>query len=206
MVLRAEGLSYAYEIPLFQGVSLALSPGEVLALLGPSGSGKTTLLHLLGGLLPLQAGEVYWEEEPIRGLSEGELAKRRLGFLGLVLQHHFLMPELTALENVLLPGYLAGRVDRKRGEALLERVGLGHRKDAFPLALSGGERQRLAVARALYLRPRLVLADEPTASLDRRMAREVFSLLLSLAREEGAALLLATHDETLVQDLPKLRL
>lgn len=206
MVLRAEGLSYAYETPLFQGVSLALSPGEVLALLGPSGSGKTTLLHLLGGLLPLQAGEVYWEEEPIRGLSEGELAKRRLGFLGLVLQHHFLMPELTALENVLLPGYLAGRVDWKRGEALLERVGLGHRKDAFPLALSGGERQRLAVARALYLRPRLVLADEPTASLDRRMAREVFSLLLSLAREEGAALLLATHDETLVQDLPKLRL
>lgn len=206
MVLRAEGLSYAYETPLFQEVSLALSPGEVLALLGPSGSGKTTLLHLLGGLLPLQAGEVYWEEEPIRGLSEGELAKRRLGFLGLVLQHHFLMPELTALENVLLPGYLAGRVDRKRGEALLERVGLGHRKDAFPLALSGGERQRLAVARALYLRPRLVLADEPTASLDRRMAREVFSLLLSLAREEGAALLLATHDETLVQDLPKLRL
>lgn len=206
MVLRAEGLSYAYEAPLFQGVSLALSPGEVLALLGPSGSGKTTLLHLLGGLLPLQAGEVYWEEEPIRGLSEGELAKRRLGFLGLVLQHHFLMPELTALENVLLPGYLAGRVDWKRGEVLLERVGLAHRKDAFPLALSGGERQRLAVARALYLRPRLVLADEPTASLDRRMAREVFGLLLSLAREEGAALLLATHDETLVQDLPKLRL
>ena len=206
MVLRAEGLSYAYETPLFQGVSLALSPGEALALLGPSGSGKTTLLHLLGGLLPLQAGEVYWEEEPIRGLSEGELAKRRLGFLGLVLQHHFLMPELTALENVLLPGYLAGRVDRKRGEALLERVGLGHRKNAFPLALSGGERQRLAVARALYLRPRLVLADEPTASLDRRMAREVFGLLLSLTQEEEAALLLATHDETLVQDLPKLRL
>jgi lipoprotein-releasing system ATP-binding protein len=126
--------------------------------------------------------------------------------LGLVLQHHFLMPELTALENVLLPGYLAGRVDRARGEALLERVGLSHRAGAFPLALSGGERQRVAVARALYLRPRLVLADEPTASLDRRMAREVFGLLLALAREEGAALLVATHDETLVQDLPKLRL
>lgn len=205
-MLRAEGLSYAYEAPLFRGVSLALGEGEALALLGPSGSGKTTLLHLLAGLLPLQEGEVYWEGLPIRGLSEAALARRRLGFLGLVLQHHFLMPELTALENVLLPGYLAGRVDRARGEALLERVGLSHRAGAFPLALSGGERQRVAVARALYLRPRLVLADEPTASLDRRMAREVFGLLLALAREEGAALLVATHDETLVQDLPKLRL
>ncbi|MER3536371.1 MAG: ABC transporter ATP-binding protein [Thermus sp.] len=206
MLLRAEGLSYRYETPLFQRISLVLAPGEVLAVLGPSGSGKTTLLHLLAGLLPLQEGEVYWEGLPIRGLSQAALARRRLGFLGLVLQHHFLMPELTALENVLLPGYLAGRVDRVRGQALLERVGLAHRMNALPLSLSGGERQRLAVARALYLRPRLVLADEPTASLDRVLAREVFGLLLWLCREEGVALLVATHDEGLVQGLPRLAL
>ncbi|MGQ9736088.1 MAG: ABC transporter ATP-binding protein [Thermaceae bacterium] len=205
MVLRVEGLGYAYETPLFQNLSFSLGPGEALALLGPSGSGKTTLLHLLAGLLPLQEGEVYWEGQPIRGLPEPLLERKRLGFLGLILQHHFLLPELTALENVLLPGYLRGWVDRKRAQALLERVGLS-RIHAFPLSLSGGERQRVAVARALYLRPRLLLADEPTASLDRPQARSIYTLLLELAREEGAALLLATHDEGLVQDLPKLRL
>ncbi|MGQ9753325.1 MAG: ABC transporter ATP-binding protein [Thermaceae bacterium] len=205
MVLRVEGLGYAYETPLFQNLSFSLGPGEALALLGPSGSGKTTLLHLLAGLLPLQEGEVYWEGQPIRGLPEPLLERKRLGFLGLILQHHFLLPELTALENVLLPGYLMGWVDRKRAQALLERVGLS-RIHAFPLSLSGGERQRVAVARALYLRPRLLLADEPTASLDRPQARSIYTLLLELAREEGAALLLATHDEGLVQDLPKLRL
>ncbi|MGQ9692967.1 MAG: ABC transporter ATP-binding protein [Thermaceae bacterium] len=205
MVLRVEGLGYAYETPLFQNLSLSLGPGEALALLGPSGSGKTTLLHLLAGLLPLQEGEVFWEGQPIRGLPEPLLGRKRLGFLGLILQHHFLLPELTALENVLLPGYLMGWVDRKRAQALLERVGLS-RIHALPLSLSGGERQRVAVARALYLRPRLLLADEPTASLDRPQARSIYTLLLELAREEGAALLLATHDEGLVQDLPKLRL
>ncbi|MGQ9510752.1 MAG: ABC transporter ATP-binding protein [Thermaceae bacterium] len=205
MVLRVEGLGYAYETPLFQNLSFSLGPGEALALLGPSGSGKTTLLHLLAGLLPLQEGEVYWEGQPIRGLPEPLLERKRLGFLGLILQHHFLLPELTALENVLLPGYLRGWVDRKWAQALLERVGLS-RIHAFPLSLSGGERQRVAVARALYLRPRLLLADEPTASLDRPQARSIYTLLLELAREEGAALLLATHDEGLVQDLPKLRL
>ncbi|WP_117237304.1 ABC transporter ATP-binding protein [Thermus sediminis] len=206
-VLEARNLGFAYgDGFLFQGVSFALGPGEVLALLGPSGSGKTTLLHLLAGLLPLQKGEIYWEGEAIRGLSEGVLARRRLGFLGLVFQHHFLFPELTALENVLAPGYLVGRVDRERALALLKRLGLSQRAHFFPQRLSGGERQRVAVARALYLRPRLLLADEPTASLDRRQAQEVLRLLLELSREVAAALVLATHDEALVEGLPALRL
>ena len=206
-VLEARQLGFAYgNTPLFQGVSFALRPGEALALLGPSGSGKTTLLHLLAGLLPLQEGEVYWEGEAIRGLPEGVLARKRLRFLGLVFQHHFLFPELTALENVLAPGYLAGRVDRIRAFGLLDRLGIAHRAHFLPQRLSGGERQRVAVARALYLRPRLLLADEPTASLDRRQAREVLGLLLELAREVGAALVLATHDEALVEGLPTLRL
>jgi lipoprotein-releasing system ATP-binding protein len=200
-VLEARGLGYSYGNGLlFRGLSFALGPGEALALLGPSGSGKTTLLHLVAGLLPFQEGEA------IRGVPEARLARRRLSFLGLVFQHHFLLPELTALENVLVPGYLAGRVDRGRAWALLEALGLKEKAHLLPQRLSGGERQRVAVARALYLRPRLLLADEPTASLDRRQAREVLALLRALAREEGAALLLATHDEALVEGLPALRL
>ncbi|AFV76814.1 ABC-type antimicrobial peptide transport system, ATPase component [Thermus oshimai JL-2] len=206
-VLQVQGLGFSYgQGPLFQGLSFTLEGGGVLALLGPSGSGKTTLLHLLAGLLPLQEGEVFWEGVPIRGLSQEALARKRLSFLGLIFQHHFLFPELTALENVLAPGYLVGRPDRAWALALLERLGLKERAHFLPQRLSGGERQRVAVARALYLKPRLLLADEPTASLDRRQAREVLSLLLRLAKEVGAAVLLSTHDEALVEGLPALRL
>ncbi|WP_105316892.1 ABC transporter ATP-binding protein [Thermus tenuipuniceus] len=206
-VLEAIDLGFSYGNGyLFRGVSFRLCPGESLAILGPSGSGKTTLLHLLAGLLSLQEGEVYWEGIPIRGLPEGVLARRRLRFMGLVFQHHFLFPELTALENVLAPGYLAGRVDRAFALGLLARLGLRERADFLPQRLSGGERQRVAVARALYLRPRLLLADEPTASLDRTQAREVLRLMRELAREVGAALLFSTHDEALVEGLPALRL
>ncbi|WP_038055878.1 ABC transporter ATP-binding protein [Thermus amyloliquefaciens] len=206
-VLEAVGLGFSYGNGyLFRGVSLRLYPGEALAVLGPSGSGKTTLLHLLAGLLPLQEGEVYWEGTPIRGLPEGVLARRRLRFMGLVFQHHFLFPELTALENVLAPGYLVGRVDRGHALWFLSRLGLRERADFLPQRLSGGERQRVAVARALYLRPRLLLADEPTASLDRTQARNVLGLMQELAREVGAALLFSTHDEALVEGLSVLRL
>lgn len=206
-VLEARELGFSYGNGyLFRGVSLKLFPGEALAVLGPSGSGKTTLLHLLAGLLPLQEGEVYWEGTPIRGLPEGALAGKRLRYMGLVFQHHFLFPELTALENVLAPGYLAGRVDQAWALGLLTRLGLGERANFLPQRLSGGERQRVAVARALYLKPRLLLADEPTASLDRTQARKVLELMQALAGEVGAALLLATHDEALVEGFPALRL
>lgn len=206
-VLEAINLGFSYGNGyLFRGVSLRLCPGEALAILGPSGSGKTTLLHLLAGLLPLREGEVYWEGTPIRGLPEGVLARRRLRFMGLVFQHHFLFPELTALENVLAPGYLAGRVDRALALGLLARLGLRERADFLPQRLSGGERQRVAVARALYLHPRLLLADEPTASLDRTQAKEVLRLMRELAGEVGAALVFSTHDEALVEALPTLRL
>ncbi|WP_114314034.1 ABC transporter ATP-binding protein [Thermus caldifontis] len=206
-VLEARDLGFSYGNGyLFRGLSLRLGPGEALAVLGPSGSGKTTLLHLLAGLLSLQEGEVYWEGRPIRGLPEGMLARKRLRFMGLVFQHHFLFPELTALENVLAPGYLAGQVDRGHALWFLSRLGLRERADFLPQRLSGGERQRVAVARALYLRPRLLLADEPTASLDRTQAKEVLRLMEELAKEVGAALLLSTHDEALVEGLPTLRL
>ncbi|MDT7919609.1 MAG: ATP-binding cassette domain-containing protein [Meiothermus sp.] len=205
-VLEVTDLSFSYdEVKLFQNLSFSLQKGEVRVILGPSGSGKTTLLHLLAGLLNLQQGEIRWQGQSIRAREE-ELAQRRLRFTGLVFQHHYLQAELTALENILVPGYLAGEVDTAWGQELLQRIGLPNRARLRPKALSGGERQRIAVARALYNRPRLLLADEPTGSLDRRNAEKVWELMLNLAKDLGTAVIIATHDEHLVQGLPEIRL
>ncbi len=207
LVLEVRDLGFGYgEIELFQNLSFAMYDSEIRVILGPSGSGKTTLLHLLAGLLALQSGDVRWQGESICGLSEEVLARRRLLFTGLIFQHHYLQAELTALENILVPGYLAGKVDPAWGLELLNRVGLQDRAHLLPKALSGGERQRIAVARALYNRPKLLLADEPTGSLDRRNAEKVWGLMLSLAQDLGTAVIVATHDEHLVQGLPELRL
>ena len=206
-VLRAEGLTFSYPgLRLFSGLDLEVGEGEVRVLLGPSGSGKTTLVHLLAGILEPHGGTVYWGEHPISRWPEERRVRLRRRFLGLVFQHHYLLPELSALENAMLPGWLLGRPDPARARALLDRLGLSGRARFKPEALSGGERQRVAVARALYARPRLLLADEPTGALDPSNARAVLDALLSLAREEGAAVLLATHDERLVSGLPGWRL
>ncbi|WP_240637215.1 ABC transporter ATP-binding protein [Meiothermus hypogaeus] len=206
-VLEVLQLGFGYgEVELFQNLSFTMHESEIRVILGPSGSGKTTLLHLLAGLLALQSGDVRWQGESIRGLSEEVLAQRRLLLTGLIFQHHYLQAELTALENILVPGYLADKVDPDWGLELLNRVGLLDRAHLLPKALSGGERQRIAVARALYNRPKLLLADEPTGSLDRRNAEKVWGLMLSLAQDLGTAVIVATHDEHLVQGLPELRL
>ena len=206
-VLRAEGLAFAYPgVALFSGLDLTLREGEVRVLVGPSGSGKTTLLHLLAGILVPSAGTVYWGEAPVSAWPEERRVRLRRQYLGLVFQHHYLLPELTALENAMLAGWILGRPDPRRARALLGRLGLAERVHLKPEALSGGERQRVAVARALYARPRLLLADEPTGALDPGNARAVLKALLRLAREEGAAVLLATHDERLVEGLPGWRL
>jgi len=189
------------ELPILRGVTLRLAPAEVVAVLGPSGSGKSTLLHLLGGLDRPSAGKVYWGDLPVHALSQTVLARERARTLGLIFQQHYLLEDLTVLENVTLPGRLLGRADRGRGRELLARVGLVPRADFLPKRLSGGERQRVAVARALYSRPRVVLADEPTGSLDRSSARSVFGLLVALAKEEGSAVLMVTHDEGLVAEV-----
>jgi lipoprotein-releasing system ATP-binding protein len=207
VVLDVEDLSFAYpEVELFESLSFSLNAGEALAVLGPSGSGKTTLLHLVAGLLRVQGGDVRWEGRSISRLGEEELARLRLSYLGLVFQHHYLLAELSALENVLVPGYLSGSVDREWGLELLRGVGLEARAHLLPRALSGGERQRVALARALYKRPRLLLADEPTGSLDKRNAERMAELMKALCHDLGIALLIATHDEHLVSDLPELRL
>ncbi|MEY4530652.1 MAG: hypothetical protein RLZZ156_1373 [Deinococcota bacterium] len=182
---------------VLRGVSFALEAGCVLAVLGPSGSGKSTLLHLLGALEAPTSGEVIWGGKSIAGVSQEKLAKRRAKEVGFVFQHHYLLEDLSTLENVMLPSLIAGAPNQARATMLLERVGLQNRASAYPRTLSGGERQRCALARALVTKPNFVLADEPTGSLDRANAERVFALLVDLAHLEQAAVVIVTHDETL---------
>ncbi len=207
-VLECNGVYRSFPTPagdleVLAGVDLTVGAGEVVAVLGPSGSGKSTLLHVLAGLDRPDRGEVRWDGFPVHEHRPQTLARRRARTLGLVFQNHYLLKELSLLENVLLPGRIVGEVDGERARALLERVGLTQRASAVPGKVSGGERQRAAVARALALRPPLLLADEPTGSLDRASAERVFTLLLELAREQGTAVVLVTHDEALVERLPR---
>ena len=202
--LSCRGLTRTFTTPtggldILRGVDLNVFEAQVVAILGPSGSGKSTLLHLLGGLDRPTAGEIYWGGRRIDTLPQRVLARERAERLGLVFQQHYLLEDLNVLENVTLPGRIRGQPDRARGEALLERVGLVERATFLPKRLSGGERQRVAVARSLYSRPQVVLADEPTGSLDRASAAEVYALLAQLAREERSAVVMVTHDEGLVE-------
>ena len=202
--LSCSGLTRTFTTPtggldILRGVNLDVFEAQVVAILGPSGSGKSTLLHLLGGLDRPTAGEIYWGGRRIDTLPQRVLARERAERLGLVFQQHYLLEDLNVLENVTLPGRIRGQPDQARGEVLLERVGLEKRATFLPKRLSGGERQRVAVARSLYSRPQVVLADEPTGSLDRASAAEVYALLAQLAREERSAVVMVTHDEGLVE-------
>jgi lipoprotein-releasing system ATP-binding protein len=190
------------DVPVLDGLSLSLAAGESAAIVGPSGSGKTTLLHVAGALDRPTSGRVLVAGQDTGALSDEARAALRRRELGFVFQEHHLLPQLTALENVLLPtiagpGERTTREDDARARRLLDRVGLGARSAHRPGQLSGGERQRVAVARALVRGPRLLLADEPTGSLDRAAAESLGALLVELNREEGLALLLATHSEPL---------
>jgi len=190
-------------LDVLRGVDLSVEAGEVVAILGPSGSGKSTLLHLLAGLDSSPAGEIYWQDFAVHTVHPRELSVERARRIGLIFQHHYLLEELSALENVLLPGMIQGQVDRSRAEALVHEVGLDLQAQALPRTLSGGERQRVAVARSLYSRPTLLLADEPTGSLDSISARAVFDLIVALVRRHGMAVVLVTHDSGLVQGVDR---
>jgi lipoprotein-releasing system ATP-binding protein len=199
-VLAARRLVRRFPTPegpltVLAGVDLEVAAGETWAIQGPSGSGKSTLLHLLAGLDRPTAGEVWWGDLAVHPLATEEAARARGGRVGLVFQQHHLLADLSALENVTLPGRVGGRVDVERGRELLDAVGLSARAHARPRTLSGGERLRVAVARALYAAPRVVLADEPTGSLDRASADTVVEVLLRAAAADGAAVVLVTHDE-----------
>lgn len=202
-VLRCRGVARSFQGPreqlaILRSVDLEVDAGETVMILGPSGSGKSTLLHLLAGLDAPDAGEIWWGDVPIHGRRPRDLASERSRNVGLVFQNHYLLAELDALDNVALPGRITGSRDGRRAEELLRAVGLAGRSGHRPSQLSGGERQRVAVARALYARPAILLADEPTGSLDRDHAHAVFDLLLELASTEGSAVLVVTHDESLL--------
>jgi lipoprotein-releasing system ATP-binding protein len=184
-------------LEVIKRADLQLNAGEMVALVGPSGSGKSTLLHI-SGLLEHQAdGDVVIKGTPTRALSDDKRTALRRTTMGFVYQYHHLLPEFSAVENVVLPQMIAGkpRSDaRKRATALLQRVGLGQRLDHRPAKLSGGEQQRVAIARALANNPAIVLADEPTGNLDIHTAEQVFAMLAQLVREDGVAAMIATHN------------
>ena len=201
-LLRARGLAKGFgegeaRVEIFRGVSLDLAPGDLVAVTGPSGCGKSTLHHLLAGLEDPDAGSIEVSGTGWAGLSAEKRALLRGKAIGFVFQFHHLLPELTAEENAALPLFLAGTSEgeaRAAAREVLGRVGLATRAEAFPRTLSGGERQRVAIARAVVRRPRILLCDEPTGSLDAAHAASVFALLVEVARERAGAAVVVTHD------------
>ncbi len=186
-------------VHVLRGISLDIGAGTVCAVAGPSGCGKSTLLYALGLLDRPDAGEVRIEGENLAAAGDAVRTRTRNESIGFVFQFHFLLPEFSAAENVMLPMYRLGRLAprdmRRRAGYLLEQVGLGARQDRLATRLSGGEQQRVAVARALANDPSIVLADEPTGNLDAHNARAVVDLLVALARERGRAVVIVTHNE-----------
>lgn len=190
-----------HRVDILKGIDLHIPRGQFAAIMGPSGSGKSTLLGLLAGLDSPTSGKILLDGEEITSLKEDEMALLRGRKIGFVFQSYHLIPTLTAEENVLLPMELAGdgAGGRARSRELLERVGLDGRRDHYPVQLSGGEQQRVALARAFALRPPILLADEPTGNLDSATGQVVLDLMLAMNREQGATMVLVTHEEAIAQ-------
>ena len=188
------------ELQVLRGAAVSIALGETVALVGPSGAGKSTLLHIAGLLERPDGGEVIVNGEACSGLSDDRRTALRRTAIGFIYQFHHLLPEFTALENVVVPQMIAGvskSAARKRGSELLGMVGLSEREGHRPAKLSGGEQQRVAIARALANSPKVLIADEPTGNLDQETAERVFELLMRLTRETGVSSLVATHNPDL---------
>jgi lipoprotein-releasing system ATP-binding protein len=194
------------ELAVLNGIDLVLTPGEMVALVGPSGAGKSTLLHLAGLLERPDAGEVRIADQECGGLSDERRTLLRRATLGFVYQFHHLLPEFSALENVMIPQMIAGvarGAAREKAAVLLRRVGLGERLGHRPARLSGGEQQRVAIVRALANDPKVLLADEPTGNLDHATAEGVMGTLIEITRATGLAALIATHNLDLARRLDR---
>ena len=204
-LLVVSGLYKAYgigsaKVEVLKGIDLTVEAGDTVALVGPSGAGKSTLLHVMGTIDRPSAGEVFFDGADVFALSDQPLASFRNRSIGFVFQFHHLLPEFTALENVMMPLLIGGTrksLAEEKAHSLLNDVGLAHRVTHRPGELSGGEQQRVAIARALVRSPRLLLADEPTGNLDMKTSEEVHALLYSIQRKTGISLVIVTHNEKL---------
>jgi lipoprotein-releasing system ATP-binding protein len=193
-------------LKILRGADLEIAPGEIVGLVGPSGAGKSTLLHIAGLLEAADGGETYVCGEACSKMNDDERTKVRRNNLGFVYQYHHLLPEFSAIENIMIPQIISGfsRKDaRERSKELLRWMGLSARKNHRPARLSGGEQQRVAIARAIATTPKLLLADEPTGNLDPNTADEVFNILLKLAREANLSALIATHNPDLTAKMDR---
>ncbi|HMO60916.1 MAG TPA: ABC transporter ATP-binding protein [Ferruginibacter sp.] len=202
-MLTAKGITKNYgTLPVLRGVDVAIQQGEIVSIAGSSGAGKSTLLHILGTLDKPDAGEVTLNGSRVDTLSGKKLAAFRNRHIGFVFQFHHLLPEFTAIENVSIPGWIAGmpkKATEQRAAELLQALGLGSRLQHKPQQLSGGEQQRVAVARALINNPAIVMADEPTGNLDSANAKELHQLFINLSKKMNQAFLIVTHNEELAQ-------
>lgn len=205
IVLEACGVRRSFDrngepLEVLSGIDLQVNGGEFIAITGPSGSGKSTLLYVLGALDRPSRGEVLLQGKSTSGMADPELSKIRNETVGFVFQFHFLLLDLTALENVMVPALVAGgvwRLAEERARSLLDRVGLAHRLGHRPAQLSGGEQQRVAIARALMNRPALVLGDEPTGNLDSTTGASIYQLLREYNRVDGQTIVVVTHNREL---------
>lgn len=204
-LIEVQGLQKTFFMPagelnILNSVDMSIKEGEVVGIVGSSGAGKSTLLHILGTLDRPTSGRILYGNEDVFSLDNNRLAAFRNSTIGFVFQFHHLLPEFTALENVMMPGLISSsnRAELKaRADSLLSDLGLFNRKDHRPGELSGGEQQRVAVARALMLNPKVVLADEPTGNLDTATAEELFNLLLKLNESKGITFIIVTHNDSL---------
>ncbi|WP_374651847.1 ABC transporter ATP-binding protein [Dongia sp.] len=212
VVLQLKGIRQSFpqaegRLEVIRNADLTLRRGEMVALIGPSGSGKSTLLHITGMLEKAVAGEIVIAGKPMTAESDDAKTAVRRQTMGFVYQHHHLLPEFSALENVVIPQMIAGKSRKAatpRAVELLTRVGLGKRLDHRPGKLSGGEQQRVAIARALANAPKILLADEPTGNLDHHTSEDVFGMLGHLVRDFGVAALIATHNLEIAQRMDRI--
>mgnify|MGYP000120481507 FL=1 len=200
--IKAENLHRGYSvgkkrIEVLHGIDLQIKRGEKVFLCGPSGAGKTTLMYILAGLEKPEQGSVWVDGQDLYAMSRRQQARIRNKSMSYIFQNYYLMPELTALENVMVPAMISGHDAMEKAKESLERVGLAKRVDHLPAELSGGEQQRVAIARSLVNSPQIIFADEPTGNLDSRNGEQVMEMLLALSSEDGATLVVVTHDEAL---------